>query len=229
VIGYLRTTRPLGSALSRARRCRILPRPLPPDTREDVMPDEPKIHTVKTKIVQKSDKKPAKRTANTRGRPQGRAKRTRAPRSGRERITERQWMVYLDCLARYRTYTLSADAAGLSTQSVRDERNRNPEFAAAETDAKNRYLDRLKKEALRRGAEGWVERGIFSKDGEHLGDIVKYSDALLTLLLKRHDKKFVERVDASVTSEVKQTTALDFSNMTTEEKRMLLTLLKKAT
>lgn len=92
----------------------------------------------------------------------------------------------------------SAEAAGVCYTTMRSFREggtrHDPVFEQQVQDALDEYRDRLRAEIHRRGVEGWVERGIYGKEGEHLGDVVKYSDRLLELLAKRHDPAFRDHV-----------------------------------
>ena len=80
----------------------------------------------------------------------------------------------------------------------------DPDFLAQVEEALTAYTDKLRSEVHRRGVEGWIERGVYSKDGVLLGNVHKYSDRLLELHIKRHDPGYREHV--SVQADVKATT-----------------------
>jgi hypothetical protein len=67
-------------------------------------------------------------------------------------------------------------------------------FVAQVHEALEAYTDKLRQEVHRRGVQGWVERGVYDKDGNHLGDVHKFSDRLLELHVKRHDSGYREQV-----------------------------------
>lgn len=93
----------------------------------------------------------------------------------------------------------SAAAAGVNYTTMKKFRaggtHEDPEFEEAVQVALECYRDKLRTEIHRRGVEGWVERGIYDKDGGHLGDVVKFSDRLLELHAKRHDPAYREKVE----------------------------------
>jgi hypothetical protein len=62
---------------------------------------------------------------------------------------------------------------------------------------------KLEREAFRRGVEGWVERGVFDKDGRRPGDVVRYSDRMLELALKRHIPEYRERAELDVNAHLR--------------------------
>ena len=85
----------------------------------------------------------------------------------------------------------AAASVGVCPETVRAYRKRNPEFKALEQDARDDYTERLIAEANRRAVEG-VPNDVFYQ-GEKVGEVQKYSDRLLELLLKRNDPTFREK------------------------------------
>ena len=102
---------------------------------------------------------------------------------------------------------LAAKAAGVSYASVharRDPESRwyDAAFAAAYADAYEEFKDSLEAEARRRAYEGWVERPVTDGEGNIVGEVRKYSDNLMSLLLKRHRKEFSERLQVDANANV---------------------------
>lgn len=116
------------------------------------------------------------------------------------KLTKAKLEAYLDELAETGLLVKSADALGLHPHTVWERRKADPDFQLCVDMALERYADKLRAEVHRRGVEGWVERGLFDKDGNHLGDVRKFSDRLLELHAKRLDPSYREniKVDASV-------------------------------
>jgi hypothetical protein len=77
-----------------------------------------------------------------------------------------------------------AAACGVTDETIDQWRKKDEEFSRQYDEAYNLYRDRLEEEALRRAVEGVPEPVYFK--GEVVGHILKYSDNLLTLMLKRH-------------------------------------------
>ena len=94
---------------------------------------------------------------------------------------------YLTNLAEWGTKTKSAEAAGVSYQTVRNYLAVHPDFQDEIDQAVEEYRDMLLTEMKTRAVEGWVEQPLFDKDGVHIGDKVKKSDRLLEVALKRVD------------------------------------------
>lgn len=119
---------------------------------------------------------------------------------------------FLETLAAVGTLRAAAESIGICAGTARIARRRevagrpNPayhaEFDAACEQALQDFADLLKSEARRKAVEGWVEREVFDKDGNKLGDVRKFSDRMHELLLKRHDPEFRERHEHSVRAQV---------------------------
>lgn len=77
-------------------------------------------------------------------------------------------------------------------------RRSNAELARDWQDALDESVDALRREARRRAAEG-VEEPVF-QGGVEVGRIRKYSDGLLTLLLKAHDPAFRDSTKVDITA-----------------------------
>ena len=101
------------------------------------------------------------------------------------RVAARVWKpVFLEALAQTANLTTSARAAGVTRENVYQARRRSPEFEAQCRNAVEQAVDLLEREARRRAFEGVLEP-VYHK-GEVVGHIRKYSDGLLTFLLKAH-------------------------------------------
>jgi hypothetical protein len=119
----------------------------------------------------------------------------------------------------------SCKVAGVCYQTMqkfRDERTDlfDPAFVDEFEEAMAAYSDILRKEVHRRAVDGWVERGVYDKDGTHLGDVVRYSDRLLELSIKRHDPAWREnlKIEAEATVQASVVSLLgDLREMTDEE------------
>ena len=91
----------------------------------------------------------------------------------------------------------SASVAGVSRKTAYAWREEDPEFAEQWEQALETAIDGLEAEAWRRGQEGY-EEPVFHK-GEVCGHITRYSDPLLTTLLKAHKPdKYRENIAATV-------------------------------
>jgi hypothetical protein len=103
----------------------------------------------------------------------------------------------------------------------------DPILEEAVFQAKRQFLDKLEREAVRRAVEGWREKRMSAKGDEY--EVVRYSDALLTLLLKGNAKdKYSEKslIDQTVTQK-EQSTKVDWSRLTPEEQDSLRNILEK--
>lgn len=94
---------------------------------------------------------------------------------------------YLTNLAATGLKTKSAEAAGVTYQTVRNYLAVHPDFQDEIDASIEAHRDVLLDEVLRRGKDGWIEQPLFDRDGNHVGDKLKYSDRLLEVALKRVD------------------------------------------
>lgn len=78
--------------------------------------------------------------------------------------------------------------ADVARSNVYAERERDEAFAAAWSEIEERTTERMEREALRRGVDGWIERQEFAvnEDGEQVPTLTvrKFSDTLLIFMLK---------------------------------------------
>lgn len=89
--------------------------------------------------------------------------------------------------------TRAAAICCIATNTLYEGRKTDLEFNAAWEVAAQRGFRRMEDEARRRAYEG-VDEPVFYQ-GEVCGHIKKYSDYLMSLMLKAHDKKYRERTE----------------------------------
>ena len=89
---------------------------------------------------------------------------------------------FLTALRQTGNISAAAREAGVARSRCYDLRRRNPDFAASWEDALEEAADWLELEALRRAVEGTEEDRFFG--GHIVGQVTRYSDALLMFLLK---------------------------------------------
>lgn len=99
--------------------------------------------------------------------------------------TERAWYAaFLAALRLTGNVSEAARSADMERRSVYNARESDPAFAAAWDDALDEAADALEAEARRRAVDG-IEEAVYHQ-GVPCGTVRKYSDSLLTLLLKAH-------------------------------------------
>lgn len=109
---------------------------------------------------------------------------------------------FLRELARTGNTTTAARLVGASRARAYDLRKSDKKFARLWKSALVEAADNLEQEAWRRAVEGWDEP-VFHK-GEECGIIRKYSDSLLTLLLKHTKRsKYMDRSEVAVNAKVR--------------------------
>lgn len=96
-------------------------------------------------------------------------------------MTEDQIATYLNELQNCGLEAKSARAAGVTLRTVKRQYETDPGFHEMALDALEEWADCLEQEAHRRAVEG-VEEPVFHQ-GEIVGFVTKYSDALLGKLL----------------------------------------------
>lgn len=122
------------------------------------------------------------------------------------RTAQRVRDAFLAELAQRGIVSDAAKAAGAARRSVYEWRDADPAFRAAWDDALDQAVDTMEREAYRRAVEGIAEpvvgRVARDQDGILTGEdgrplyIRKYSDSLLTTILKAHrPEKYRERAD----------------------------------
>jgi hypothetical protein len=102
--------------------------------------------------------------------------------SARAVVRAKVWRdAVLEAIARIGVLRIAAEQAGISVASVLALRRRDPEFAGALSEARERFLDRAEAEVARRGIYGY-DRPIY-QGGVEVGKERVYSDQLLLRLL----------------------------------------------
>ncbi len=98
------------------------------------------------------------------------------------------------CAAAHVDHSTAYDARNRAINSRAPGAASNDDFASRWDDALDAAIDRLEGEAWRRGVDGLPEPVFYR--GEKIGAVKRYSDGLLTLLLKAHrPKKFRDVVE----------------------------------
>jgi hypothetical protein len=97
-------------------------------------------------------------------------------------LSKRNREKFLELLAQGYSVTHAAGEAGRARQRFYELRERDEAFAEAWSEALDAGTEILEDEARRRAVEGWDEP-IYQK-GELVGHVRRYSDQLLTLLLR---------------------------------------------
>lgn len=106
--------------------------------------------------------------------------------------------LFLKSLATVGNYTVAAEAAGVDRKTAFRWRKEDPEFEAACFDALEAAADVLEQEARRRAVDGVDEPLTFQ--GAIFGHVRRYSDGLLTTLLKANrPEKFREKSSMELT------------------------------
>lgn len=89
-------------------------------------------------------------------------------------------------------FQAACDTLGQKKATVKRYIDKNPSFFEAVESAAERHRQSLYAHAVQRATVG-VQNPVFNKEGEVVGYETKHSDALLTLLLKRHFPEFREK------------------------------------
>lgn len=90
-------------------------------------------------------------------------------------------------------FSLACDAAKISRQGAYDEIKKNPGFAQAVDDAKKALVDKVRKSALSRAADGY-EKPVF-QDGVQIGTQTVYETALTMFVLQKLDPDFGDKAN----------------------------------
>lgn len=121
--------------------------------------------------------------------------------------------LFLQALERHASVPEAVASQKWYTRSFFDTwKQKDPEFELQWNEAMERAVDKLRREAWRRGAEGYDEPIIhlgqycyeFDEDTGDKKQVVirKFSDGLLTTLLKRYDPAFRERMGVDMTASI---------------------------
>lgn len=85
-------------------------------------------------------------------------------------------------------------------ETARHHREKDPVFAAECKEAMSQYHDVIEKEIHRRGVDG-IETGVYH-NGIRVATERKYSDALITLMAKRHIPDYKDSIKVDQKTEV---------------------------
>ena len=138
-------------------------------------------------------------------------------------MTKERKEIFLAELGRTGVFAQAARAASPDSlhgalTSFRDERERDPEFAAAWDEAVDHSTGMIEGEAIRRAVEGW-----------HDGKVQKYSDRLMELILKRRDPEYREHRKYEVDAKTEVTKKpLDLSHLSDRKLQLLKELLDES-
>jgi hypothetical protein len=99
-----------------------------------------------------------------------------------KRLTPARWPRFLDALSTTGNVTWAAATVGMTRAEVLGLRAGDETLARQWDDAIEVAADALEAEARRRALEGWLEPVFYQ--GQQVGEVRKYSDRMLELLLK---------------------------------------------
>lgn len=90
--------------------------------------------------------------------------------------------------------SLAALDVGLSFRAIQQIQRRDPEFAAALNEAKEKFADDLEAKALRVADpdRGWLEPVY--KNGELVGHVRRFSERMMELTLKKHRPEYRDKM-----------------------------------
>lgn len=132
-------------------------------------------------------------------------------------------------LAQTGNASVAARSINASRSAAYATRKRDSDFAAEWDNAIAEAVDNLH-EAARIRAEDGVPEPVYYQ-GEVCGTVLKYSDTLLTLLLKAHDPRFKDQVNLNHATpsgvQLEHSRAIDMSVYTEDEREQLQSLIHK--
>jgi hypothetical protein len=141
------------------------------------------------------------------------------------RFDEKRQAQYLSALREYGEAPLAREEVGISWETVKKQRKKDPGFVELEQEAQRIYRARLAAEVHRRGMEG-IEEPIYW-NGKIVGYITKYSDKMLELHVKRHIPEYRDKV--TVKNEMSGSLGLmtDLSELPDDIRRDLKSILER--
>ena len=143
----------------------------------------------------------------------------RAKKSCGQSMVQARHNTFLDALRVHGCVSAAAASAGYDRSAVYRYRDDHPEFAEQWADALETAADNLEMEARRRAVDGWDEAVFFQ--GQQCGTVRRYSDQLLTVLLRGAREKF-----RTSRSEVAGTIDVHHSNIEEVQARLAVLLPK---
>lgn len=120
---------------------------------------------------------------------------------------DRNKRTYLDHLEQFGLPHKAARFVGTTSARVTSERGRDEEFDLECIEAKELFRESIEEEVRRRAIDG-VEEGVYFQ-GAKVDTVTKYSDSLLTLLVKKENPEYGDKlkVDTTITGGVLLTAA----------------------
>lgn len=100
---------------------------------------------------------------------------------------------FLKVLAETGAFKYACTTAGVLHQQVRKFVKENLQFAEAVQDAQAEFNESLEMEAHRRAVDGWNEPVYSQKLGTKIGQVRRYSDRLLEIMLKKNIAGYREK------------------------------------
>ena len=113
----------------------------------------------------------------------------------------------------------AAGYIGVAPETVYDYRKKNPGFAMVMEKVRRRFRQELEGAAFKRGVKGWIEP-VHGKEGR-IGQIRRFSDRLLELLLKKNIAEFTDKVEVETTGTVAQIGLEDLRKLSPEGREKL--------
>jgi transposase len=119
------------------------------------------------------------------------------PKKG-DREREAKQAIFLDSFKQTANISESCKDADINRSTFYDWLERYEEFSIFYHQAEQIANDRLRREILRRGVEGWLEPQFSA--GKNMGNVRKYSDTLLIFLAKARMPEFREKQQIDITT-----------------------------
>lgn len=131
-------------------------------------------------------------------------------------LTAKKKAEFLAALEEHATVLHACKTVGVSRTCVYKYRQQDEDFALAWADAEERVIERMEREALRRGVDG-TERDVYHQ-GIVVGQERQFSDTLLIFMLKsKRPEKYRENVKVEHSGSV----GVDLSAMSDDELRAM--------
>ena len=134
---------------------------------------------------------------------------------GKDRRTDWQ-KKFLDSFRECGLVTEACRVAKVGRTTAYEERQRSEEFALAWADIEEETTEKMEREAIRRGSEGF-DKPVF-QGGKQVGTITEYSDSLLQFMLKgRRPDKYSERHSIEHSGQVTKRVKLDLAKLSDDQ------------
>jgi len=131
-------------------------------------------------------------------------------------MTPKRRQEFIAALEEHATVLHACRIVGVSRNCVYQWRQRDEQFALAWADAEERVIERMEREALRRGVDG-VERDVYHQ-GIVVGQERQFSDVLLIFMLKsKRPATYRENVKVEHSGSVSH----ELADMSTDDLRTL--------